>query len=204
MTMKLNETLWANHQYEILVSFIHHLAYWWCSHEAYSRSGTHSELWIRTIDAYLLRAVVDWCMIFGADSNEIHWKKVVPDKSDQEDFRSHLLADLGMTEAEWRDYWSGMTTFRNDFAAHRPAKSPHPSVPKMETAFRAVITYDEWLRGKMHAGFDFVVNEPILLDRYHRLMRTSAESFEKMIQIGPTVDEASTNSARQGTNRTTT
>jgi hypothetical protein len=149
----------------------------------------HSELWTRTIDAYLLRAVVDWCMIFGADSNEIHWKQVVTDKSDQDDFRSRLLADLSMTEAEWKDYWSSMTTFRNDFAAHRPAKSPHPSVPKVEPAFRAVISYDEWLRGKMHAGFDFVLNEPILLDRYNRLMRTSAEPFEKMIQIGPTVDE---------------
>ena len=149
----------------------------------------HSELWTKTIDAYLLRAVVDWCMIFGADSNEIHWKKVVPEKSDQEGLRSHLLEDLGVTEAEWKNYWSGMTTFRNDFAAHRPAKSTHPNVPKMEPAFRAVISYDEWLRDKMHAGFDFVVNEPILLDRYNRLMRTSAEPFEKMIQIGPTVDE---------------
>lgn len=189
MMMTLNETLWANHQYDIMVSFIHHLAYWRCSYEAYRRSGTHSELWTKTIDAYLLRAVVDWCMIFGADSNEIHWKKVVPDKSDQEAFRSRLLADLGMTEAELKEYWSGMTNFRNDFAAHRPAKSPHPSVPKMEPAFQAVISYDEWLRGKMHAGFDFVVNEPILIGRYHRLMRTSAEPFERMIQIGPSESE---------------
>ena len=149
----------------------------------------HSELWTRTIDAYLLRAAVDWCMIFGADSNEIHWKQVVADKPDQDDFRSHLLADLDMTEAEWKDYWFGITTFRNDFAAHRPAKSPHPGVPKMEPAFCAVISYDEWLRGKMHAGFNFVVNEPILLVRYNRLMRTSAEPFKKMIQIGPTVNK---------------
>lgn len=187
--MKLNEALWANYQYEILISFIHHLAYWRCSHEAYGRSGTHSELWTKTIDAYLLRAVVDWCMIFGSDSNEIHWKKVVPDKSDQEDFRSRLLRDLGMTKAEWDCYWYGMKTFRNDFATHRPANSPHPAVPKMEPALRAVIAYDEWLRGIMHAEFNFVVNEPILLDRYRRLMRTSLEPLEKMIQIGPTVDE---------------
>jgi hypothetical protein len=35
MNMTINETLWANHQYEILVSFIHHLAYWRCSHKEY-------------------------------------------------------------------------------------------------------------------------------------------------------------------------
>jgi len=128
-------------------------------------------------------------MIFGADSNEIHWKNVVPDKSNQADFRNRLLSDLGMTGTEWRDYWSGMTTFRNDFAAHRPAKSPHPQVPKMESALRAVIAYDEWVRGAIHAGFDFVLNEPVLEDRYDRLMRTSLEPFEEMIRIGPTVDE---------------
>lgn len=187
--MKLNEQLWANHQYEILVSFIHNIAYWRCSHEAYGRSDTRSELWCRTIDSYLLRTVVDWCMIFGADSNEIHWKNVVPDKSNQADFRNRLLSDLGMTGTEWRDYWSGMTTFRNDFAAHRPAKSPHPQVPKMESALQAVIAYDEWVRGAIHAEFDFVLNEPVLEDRYDRLMRTSLEPFEDMIRIGPTVDE---------------
>ena len=189
MTMKIKETLWADHQYEILESFIHHLAYWRCSYKVYSQSDMHSELWIKTIDAYLLRSVVDWCMIFGADSNEIHWKKVIPDKSDQVDFRSRLLTNLRMTEAEWKDYWFGITTFRNDFAAHRPAKSTHPSVPKMEPAFRAIISYDEWLREKMHAGFNFVINEPILMDRYHRLMRTSAEAFKKMIHVEPKLDE---------------
>jgi len=187
--MELNESLWANYQYEILVSFVHHLAYWECSRAAYGRCGLQSELWTRTIDSYLLRAVIDWCMIFGTDSNEIHWKRVVPDKSDQEAFRKRLLSDLRMTGAEWKDYWSGVTTFRNDFASHRPGKSPHPCVPQMETALRAVISYDEWVRGVMHAGFDFVVNEPILLDRYHRLMRTSHEPFEKMIRLGPTVEQ---------------
>jgi hypothetical protein len=187
--MKLNESLWANHQYEALVSFIHHLAYWQCSHKLYEQSGIHSEFWIRTIDAHLLRAVVDWCMIFGADSNDIHWKKVVADESDQENFRRRLWNDLSITKAEFVAYWSSMTTFRNDFAAHRPAKSPHPCVPKMETALRVVTTYDQWLRDSMHAGFYFVLNQPILMDRYERLMRTSEEPLGKMILLGPTVDQ---------------
>jgi hypothetical protein len=41
-------------------------------------------------------------MIFGADSNEIHWKQVVTDKSDQDDFRSHLLVD-----AEYKEHETG-------------------------------------------------------------------------------------------------
>ena len=41
----------------------------------------------------------------------------------------------------------------------------------------------------MHAGFDFVLNEPILMDRYQRLLRTSDEPFEKMMRMGPITDK---------------
>jgi len=41
----------------------------------------------------------------------------------------------------------------------------------------------------MHNRYDFVLNEPILMDRYQRLLRTSLGPFEKMIQTGPTVDQ---------------
>ena len=189
MNMTINETLWANRQYAVLVSFIHYLAYWRCSHKAYSQKSMHSELWTKTINAYLLCAVTDWCMVFGADSNEIHWKQVVTDKLDQHDFRSSLLTDLSITEAEWESYWSSMTMFRNNFAVHRPAKASLPRVPDMKSAFHAVISYDEWLRRKNYARFDHVSREPILRDRYKRLMRTSVEPFNRMVQVGPTVDE---------------
>lgn len=59
----------------------------------------------------------------------------------------------------------------------------------MDTAFRVVTTYDQWLRDRMHEGFDFVLNQPVLMERYQRVMRTSREPFEKMMRIGPTVDE---------------
>ena len=185
MMTTINEPLWAEHQYGVMANFIHHIAYWRCCSKEYQKSGIRSELWAKTSNAHLLLAVVNWCMVFGTDSNEIHWKKVVIDKADQNDFRRRLLADLEMTKREWDEYHGSMTLFRNTFAVHLSSNSPYPTLPMMDPAMRTAFSYDEWLRDKI----DAVISEPTLQNRYHRLMRTSAEPFKKMIQIGPTIDE---------------
>lgn len=185
--MDLNEELWREHQYAVLVSFIHHVAYWRCSSTALAGAGRQSELWVRTTDAHLLRAIIDWCMVFGADSNQVHWKNVVLAKPARDEFRKYLLDTLSMTGDEWKVYWSGMTTFRNDFVAHRVRSSRYPTIPKMEPALQAAIAFDCWLRQALSSLFVPVFDEPPLSDRYERLMRTSAVSMARMIAAAPTV-----------------
>ena len=182
--MKLDEDLWAQHQYQVIVSFIHHLAYYRALKRCYDESGQKSEFWTRTIDAHLLRAIIDWCMVFGADSNQVHWKKVAIDDETQCIFRCHLLSVIGLTKEQWDTYWSDMTTFRNDFAAHRIVEPAYPSVPNMDTALLIATTYDDWFRSSVTALFD----EPSLRARYERLMRVSKDTFMKLISIGPVVE----------------
>jgi len=182
--MKLDEDLWAQHQYQVIVSFIHHLAYYRVLKRCYDESRQESEFWTRTIDAHLLRAIIDWCMVFGADSNQVHWKKVAIDDEAQCHFRRHLLSVIGLTKEQWDTYWSDMTTFRNDFAAHRIVAPVYPSVPDMDTALLIATTYDDWFRNSVTALFD----EPSLRARYDRLIRVSEETFLKLVSFGPTVD----------------
>lgn len=47
--MKLNEKLWAEHQYSVLASFIHHLGSYRVLKLAYDGHHQKSEFWIRTI-----------------------------------------------------------------------------------------------------------------------------------------------------------
>ena len=187
--MNLNAELWRRHQYSVHVSCVHHLAYWRCAKKMYADLRQDSEFWIRTIDAHLLRAVTDWCMVFGADSNEVHWKKTVPDESDQSAFRSRLLNHLSLNRDGWDAYWAGMTTFRNDFAAHRVTSSRYPVVPKMDTALQVVFAYDQWFRDALREVFTLIFDEPPLSARYDRLIRTLSEPLRKMIDLGPTVHE---------------
>ncbi len=183
--MDLNANLWRKHQYGVLVSFVHHIAYWRAFSTALDHAKLHSEMWIHTTDAHLLCAVINWCMVFGADSNEVHWKNVVLDEPAQDQFRQALLHTLAITRTEWDAYWSSMTTFRNDFATHRMPGSRYPTVPKMETALQAAIAYDDWFRQALSDLFD----EPSLSDRYNRLMRTSADPLAKMIAVAPSVSD---------------
>ena len=181
--MRIDEEFWAERQYEVLVSFIHHLAYYWTLSRAYEDLQLKSEFWKWTIDAHILRAIIDWCMIFGTDSNELHWKRVAADDHAQSVFRSHLLNALGLTHDQWSHFRSNMMEFRNKYAAHR--NMPYPPTPTMDTALRVVTTYDEWFRHSVNAIFD----EPSLQERYDRLMRTSAEPLRRAVSLGPTVDQ---------------
>lgn len=181
--MRIDEKIWAERQYEVLASFVHHLAYYRTLSQAYTDLQVKSEFWKWTIDAHILCAIIDWCMVFGTDSSELHWKKVVADKHDQAAFRNHLLNVLGFTHDQWQAFWSSITDFRNRYAAHRHL--PYPLTPTMDTALRVATTYDKWFRSNVNASFD----EPSLQERYDRLIRTSADLLRHAVGLGPTLDQ---------------
>jgi hypothetical protein len=172
----------------MLVSFVHHLGYYRVLHRLYVDMQQKSEFWVGTIDAHLLRAVIDWCMVFGTDSNQIHWKKVVADEDAQRDFRDRLLSVASFTRDQWDSYWLDMTTFRNDYAAHRVAGN-YPTTPKMDTALLVATTYDQWIREQIGKSQNAIFEEPSLEERYARVTRTSEKFFESLVGLGPTVDQ---------------
>jgi hypothetical protein len=183
--MKINENLWSQHQYEVLVSFIHHLAYYRALSQAYKSTTIKSEFWTKTIDAHVIRSVLDWCMVFGTDSNKIHWKKVITDKNYQSEFRSILMKDLNISETELKKYWKEMTTFRNDYVAHRMAEPSFPKVPFFDTALKIACLYDDYFRKNVNASFE----DDTLSERYERLLRTSKDVIQTIVASGPTVEE---------------
>ncbi len=181
----IDEDLWSKHQYQVLAGFVHYLAYYRVLSKIYGDLSKKSEFWTRTIDAHLLRAIIDWCMVFGADSNEIHWKRVVLDKASQTAFRKHLTTVTGMTGSKWKIYWLSMTKFRNKYASHKSVQGKYPSVPMMDMALQVATGYDDWVRQKVYASF----REPSLRDRYQRLIRTSPQSLTKAVRKGPWIED---------------
>jgi hypothetical protein len=180
-TEMINEELWAERQYAVLAGFVHHLAYYRVLSKHYGEASKKSEFWTNTIDAHILRAIIDWCMVFGTDSNEIHWKRVVPDEAEQLSFREHLLKNAGMSELQWASYWQSMSDFRNEYAAHKKAQGDYPPVPMMDMALQVAFAYDDWFRNTVQASFD----EPSLRERYSRVVRTSEEPLSRAVAQGP-------------------
>lgn len=183
--MKINEDLWSQNQYAVLADFVHHLVYYRVLSRFYNESQIRSVYWTKTIDAHLLTAIIDWCMVFGTDSNEIHWKKVVIDEQYQCNFRRHIRKLANLTKKQMDEFWFSMTNFRNKYAAHRTAATHYPAVPYMDTALIIATNYDDWFRLKVDASFA----EPSLNERYERLLRTSERFFKELINYGPTIDQ---------------
>ena len=181
--MQIDEDLWADRQYKILVRFIHHLAYYRILGRAYIDLRIKSEFWTCTIDAHILRAIIDWCMVFGTDSNELHWKKVALDDFTQSAFRNYLLTEMSLTLEQWSECRSNMMHFRNRYAAH--SNIPYPPTPTMDLALGAVTTYDNWIRDSIVAALD----EPSLQQRYDRLMLNSAKPLTHAVSLGPAVEQ---------------
>ncbi|MDR3629022.1 MAG: hypothetical protein P4L42_01665 [Desulfocapsaceae bacterium] len=187
--MVILESLWRKHQYGVLVGFVHHLAYFRAASRIYGEWGKKSEFWVRTIDAHLIRCVIDWCMVFGTDSNQIHWKKVVTSEIAQDEFRQVLCDFAGLPNTEWKAYWEKMIVFRNDFAAHRITADVYPAVPYMDKALLVATTYDEWVRKQLQISMNAIFDEPTLADRYARIIRTIETPMRKLIGLGPIVKD---------------
>ena len=93
-------------------------------------------------------------MVYGTNSNEIHWKKIVLDEQLQNDFRCYLEKVANLSKSEMDKFWSNMTTFRNEYAAHKTAATHYPNVPYMDTALNIATSYDDWFRSKVDSSFE--------------------------------------------------
>lgn len=62
-------------------------------------------------------AVLEWCKVFGSDGEATHWKKIIP-ATDHNQFRSSLLASLGISADVWATYWNEMKAYRDNLVAH--------------------------------------------------------------------------------------
>jgi hypothetical protein len=128
-------------QFEIVKMFIYHLTYYRTLRSGYEEYRLQNEFWTLTIDAHLLRAAINWCMVFGSDNNQTHWKRLVKrSKSRVRSFREGLFQETGMDEERWKQYWESMTTFRNKWAAHRELREFTDRVPIFDTALLRITT----------------------------------------------------------------
>ena len=83
-------------------------------------------------------AVLEWCKLFGADSEPTHWKRVV---SDHDAFRQALLAALKIDEATWAMYWEEMKAYRDALVAHHVGGSAVIRYPSLELALESCYFY---------------------------------------------------------------
>jgi len=167
--MQYNVEVFEN-QYPIVKQFVYHLVCYRQLYEAYNAIELQSVFWIRTIDAHILQAVIQWCMVFGSDGNNpIHWKKlcIVDQESFEQTFRNGLYQSTDLTPETWKSYGEQMRGFRGRYAAHRELTIDYP-VPLMDTALKVSFFYDKWIREVISPD---VFDEPHLEDSMYEMIR---------------------------------
>ena len=168
--MKYNAAIFCV-QFPIVKLFVYHLVYYRELWDLYRQLRLKSEFWLYTIDAHYLQAVIQWCMVFGADGcNDTHWKNL-SDKDSQnlrDSFRKGLFETTELTPERLDEYWNQMTDFRNRYAAHRDLDFKEP-VPDLSNALKIAFFYDRWIREVISPD---IFEEPPLEESAERLQQT--------------------------------
>lgn len=169
-------------QFAIVKLFVYHLTYYRVLLKGYKEHQLQNEFWALTIDAHLLRATINWCMVFGSDTNNpTHWKRLSITDSIllKEHFREGLFQATGLDQDTWRQYWESMTVFRNQYAAHRDLEFSSP-VPNFDIALVVAYFYDDWVR-RVISPDTFV--EPILESFAISLQTSGVPLVGKLLEV---------------------
>ena len=116
-----------------------------------ARKKPDAEAWLSIVDMFYSEAIISWNMIFGTDSQELHWKNIskklpLPNGSKLKPFGKELITeDLGITTVEWEKYHKEMRDMRNERIAHFNYKISKKSPPNVTWALRSAYLYREWL-----------------------------------------------------------
>jgi len=154
-TILITEKFWINQQVlqiqmDLLYHFTRSLAYYRTIHQDYGRLKKGHDYWCHTMNTNLLRAVSDWCVVFGQDSNESHWKNLSAEHKPEvtAEVRRVIKDSSGFSEQEWIEYWRSMCDFRSGYVAHRNPNFEAP-VPHMTKAFDIAAGHFEWLKEQL-------------------------------------------------------
>ena len=100
--------------------------------------------WRVILGNHLDISFLEWCKIFGSDTEATHWKHIVP-AAEHERFRQDLLAAIGLTADEWAAYWSTMTDYRNKQVAHYEELPLGSNYPALDHALSSSYYYYQYL-----------------------------------------------------------
>lgn len=129
--------------------------------------------WIQIYNNFFDVAVLEWCKIFGTDSEPTHWKTIV---KDHQAFRNGLLSSIGLDEQGWSNFWQSVNSYRNNIIAHFKRISGL-SYPSLDVIIKSTFYYYEWLQKELDKHG--IIQEPKDLVGYYNRCLKQAESFSE-------------------------
>jgi hypothetical protein len=149
-------------------------------------SQLQNEFWTLTIDAHLLRATINWCMVFGSENEPTHWKRLAEQSEGHaQSFRDGLFRKSCLNEVGWQKYWTDMKKFRDKWVVHRELEPFTDPVPDFDIALVVAYHYDRWVRNIISPD---LCDEPPLERFAMSLQHSVTPTINKLLEAtkGPT------------------
>ncbi|HCH2845274.1 TPA: hypothetical protein NKT21_004592 [Vibrio parahaemolyticus] len=89
--------------------------------------GVGKEYWVHLNDLAYNDILIKWCIVFGADNNEIHWKKASTTDGFIPMVRNKILTLFGGDLQRWKECRDNMCSFRNSYSSHRNTSEFQPA-----------------------------------------------------------------------------
>jgi len=172
------------YQIKILEYFVSQLTY----HRAIRKTAPQlkQNFWIYISNNHMEMAVLEWCKLFGANAEHLHWSKVFKDK---DGFREHILNSVQMDKTQWCKYWTELTDYRNKRVSHFDPDFRPIRYPRLEPAFKAVVACYQYVLNKLES-YSIDHNYPPSLEEYSdRLMEQALVFAERAYNATKNLDE---------------
>lgn len=121
------------------------------------RAEIKKDAWLTIGDMCYSDAILFWNHIFGTNSQQSHWKKLLanvplPERSPLKPFgKGMIIEHLKTTSDEWDRYHAKMVEFRNDRIAHFDHSVVRETPPNITWALHSSCLYREWLLSLVRA-----------------------------------------------------
>lgn len=124
----------------VALAFARNMAFYRAGWENREYSGPKDQFWIAANGNFIDVATLDWWKLFGDKRGKHSWRKVV---SDVARFERDLLANLGITAAEFDAVMKEASRYRDKFLAHLDDEREFvpPKLDKMWTAVQFLFRY---------------------------------------------------------------
>ncbi|MFD2614731.1 hypothetical protein [Paenibacillus gansuensis] len=130
------------------------------------------EFWFYTINAHYFQAINLWCMVFGTNKNETHWRNL----GIQENLGHRIISSLGITESIYRAYWESVVEWRNKYSAHR-VPGFLEATPDLKIARSVALLFPDWVETNTSIVFGFTLEscEEEFIEQLQASLRTMLE-----------------------------
>lgn len=121
------------------------------------------------------RVIMNWCTMFGNDSEDGHWKKLVPE-GEHNSFRG-ALKQIG--DARESEFWKEIIGYRNSYLAHSSAETSW-TYPNIDYCFRTSSLLYNWI----YKNFDLSTTGTQFPHSMNILLEEKIEEAVRQLKIG--------------------